>query len=121
MFTERQNPFDIHINKPILSKLNLLGERVDKEFWKYSKIMKKKNSSSKDVRGAPTTKAVQLGAWKVPIPPVTKVPVSSKGTNICNICYLSLFLRNELFCRHKTPEDLIHASPFILKIYCFHP
>jgi hypothetical protein len=67
---------DIHINKPILFEVKFIGDKG--EFDKgvlltTTKIMKKENfSSSKDVRGAPTTWLLSspVGLGKVPIPPV---------------------------------------------------
>jgi hypothetical protein len=82
---------DIHINKPILFEVKFIGDKgeFDKGVVNYSKIMKKENfSSSKDVRGAPTTwllSSVQLGLGRSTIPPV-KSTVSSKGTNKCTMC-----------------------------------
>jgi hypothetical protein len=74
MFTEPSKSLDIHINKPILSKLNLLQGYLIKVV-NYSKIMKKRKLFKQRCARSPTTwllSSVQLGLEKYSIPPVTK-------------------------------------------------
>jgi hypothetical protein len=89
--------------------------------------MKKRNfSSSKDVRGAPTTwllSSVQLGLGSTYTSCNKSTSPLKAPTRMYAYCYLSLFLGNELaLVAVIKPEDLIHASAFyILKIYWFSP
>jgi hypothetical protein len=97
----------------------------DKGVGNYSKSYEEENfSSNKDAEELYTAvKARSVGAWKVPVPPVT-IAVSSKGTNrMCTfISFIQGMNRHFLLPSCKTPEDLIHASAaYFEKIYWFHP